>query len=64
MSERKETCGNCRYWLRDRSSTGAELRSGKCRRRPPTLLQNGRASFPFVEDYEWCGEWFRGTSGG
>ena len=67
MSERKETCGNCRYW----STTVYD--QGECRKRPPVIVDAlcgpdgeifGATYWPVTIERDWCGEWFRGANGG
>lgn len=63
MSERKETCATCRFWLRNE-----DARLGECRRRAPAPATVDTethdsppnawwAYWPVVEETDFCGEW-------
>ena len=49
MTDRKHTCGNCRYWHH------VDRDEGQCRYRPPIFT-----TFPPTTDTDWCGSHERG----
>ena len=46
-------CGNCHFSARPYETNPAYL---TCRRYPPTKADTGHATFPWVQDNYWCGE--------
>lgn len=52
MTNEKELCRNCRFYLAD---SGV---NGDCRRYPPTVVEyDNDPVFPMVDGTDWCGEW-------
>ncbi len=52
MTERKDTCGSCRFYQMDGLA-------GECRRVAAVVLPNGSAHFPRLDVDVWCGEFER-----
>ena len=50
---RKQSCGNCRYWIKDSSPEWY----GYCHRHAPQAAIAGARQFPHVAGNNWCGEW-------
>ena len=64
MSERKETCGNCRYY---------DQWHEECRKNPPVIVDwivsdtgdlDEATKWPKTCVNDWCGGWFKGANGG
>lgn len=49
VTERRDTCGNCRFMSEDMSSSN--LGMFECRRRSP-----GKSGFPSTKPKKWCGD--------
>lgn len=50
--KRAERCGMCRYWV---GWPGYGELKGNCRRHAPAIVEH-RGGFPFMEGYQWCGD--------
>ncbi len=59
-NERRETCGNCKFFQQDSASVGgftALSGGGACHRFPPQGAHRD-SGWPRVSpDRDWCGEW-------
>lgn len=61
MSNCKERCDACRWWVFDETGVSDEYeRVGCCHRYPPPNSDEDVDGFPSTFDFNWCGEWARG----
>ena len=62
MPLRRPTCGQCVYWVVER--TADPPTAGHCHRYPPGIYVNAKTGtvvqkFPTTDRNQWCGEWSR-----
>ncbi len=57
-SERKQSCGTCRYMDPSVPRANGNSSGPACRRFPPPVDEFGYSAWPDVKPTEdWCGEW-------